>query len=205
MLNARELGAVVQLEASGVPNTQLLSWAHEQLKAKPQTHMSSLLHQLSHRAQKWRASRVGDKFGHGEQHDKRSIEHAFKDLVSEVKRAELESHEAELKRVLQWIGEQIARLQARALCDQSRHEYLKLEALFPEMRALSDESQERLYCAAPPELIDRINKETQALLEREYNRSRPQDYVIAQRSIWWALFREELGLPALRLHLFDGW
>ena len=95
MLNARELGAVVQLEASGVPNTQLLSWAHEQLKAKPQTHMSSLLHQLSHRAQKWRASRVGDKFGHGEQHDKRSIEIAFKDLVSEVKRAELESHEAE--------------------------------------------------------------------------------------------------------------
>ena len=205
MLNARELSSVVQLEASGIPNPQLLTWAHELLKTKPQLNMNSLLQQLIGRAQKWRSLRVGDKFGSAEQLDKRSLRLAFEELLAEVKRAELESHDLKVRRVIGWIADQISALQARALCDDTRPEHLCLEELFTKMRSLSDEAQESLFSVAPQDLLERLHRETQSLLDREYHRSRPQDFVIAQRSVWWTLLREELSLPTLRLHLFDGW
>lgn len=205
MLNARELGSVVQLEASGVPNSQLISWAHEQLKANPQLQLNSLLQQLVIRAQKWRSSRVGDKFGSSDQIDHVMLKRAFEELLAEVKRAELESHDLEIRRVIEWLGGQMILLQQRALCDRSRPEYLHLESLLPEMRALADEVQERLFSALPQDVLDRLQTETLTLLKRESTRARPQDFVIAQRAICWTLLREELSLPALRLRLFDGW
>ncbi len=205
MLNSKELAAVVQLEASPIPKSQLLAWAHEMQRAQPQQHMSALLRQLVQRAQKWRAARVGDRYASAAQVNIDQLRVAFQELMSEVKRAEAEMHDPALRQVLMWLNQRLSTIMERALLDERHKNHLKVEDLSPAMRSLSEETQERLFISAPQELIERSQRQTHVLLERESHRSRPQDFVIAQRAVWWTLIRDELGLPRLRLPLFDGW
>jgi hypothetical protein len=104
-----------------------------------------------------------------------------------------------------WLNQRLSTIMERALLDERHKNHLKVEELSPAMRSLSEETQERLFISAPQELIERSQRQTHVLLERESHRSRPQDFVIAQRAVWWTLIRDELGLPRLRLPLFDGW
>lgn len=204
MLNSRELAAVVRLESGTVPISQLLTWSNELVQSHPQQSLHSLLHQLAQRALRWQSAHVGDKYGKV-QIEARQLDNAFNDLIMEVKQAEAEAYDLNIREVITWIISQLDYLKQRALLPNDTQNYLSLETLLPTLRQLELEAQERVFIVVPSELKTRIHAKIQDVLRRESYRARPQDFVIAQKSVWWSMIRYELNLPPLRLCLFDGW
>ena len=204
MLNSRELAAVVKLEQGSTPLSQVLAWASEIHQAKPQSSLSSLLQQLTQRVQRWQSARIGEKYG-ASQLSAPLLETAFNELITELQQAEAEAHEQEIKEVIIWLIDRVAQLKVRALLASTELAYLNLEALSTAFRTLSKEAQERIFIAAPESLRRQVYQRVYSVLEKESNRARPQDFIIAQTAVWWSITRSELNLPPLRLRLFDGW
>ena len=204
MLNSRELAAVVKLEQSSAPIAQVLAWAQEIHQAKPQASLSFLLQQLTQREQRWQSTRIGEKYG-ASQLNTSLLESAFDELISDLRQAEAETHEQEIKEVILWLIDSVNQLKQRALLPATDLSSLSLEDLSTAFRILSKEAQERVFIAAPEPLRRQVYQRVHSLLERESHRARPQDFIIAQTAVWWSIIRSELNLPPLRLRLFDGW
>jgi hypothetical protein len=204
MLNSRELAAVVRLESGAVPTSQLLAWAKELHQSKPQQVLNTLLHQLAQRTLRWQSSHVGDKYGSA-QIDPNQLEVAFNELITEVRQAEAEAHDLEVREVITWIIQRLLDLKHRVTLPNTAAGYLSIEMLLPTLQRLSIEAQERIFISAPESIKKQVHTRVQSVLVRESNRARPQDFVIAQKAVWWSMMRSELNLPPLRLCLFDGW
>ena len=205
MLSSRELSEVVKLEACGVPLPQLITWAREMSTGRRGQRMSNILHQLSQNAKRWRTSHVGDKYQQEVQLSRIEIEQNIDELIADVRRAEAELHEPKLREVLSWTVHQIIQIKQRGLLAENEPDHLNLPSVFEHLRSLDDELQERLLIVLPFDIQRRVQARMQKILERESNRSRPQDFMIAQRSVYWALLSEELDLPEIHLSIFDQW
>ena len=204
MLNSRELASVVRLESGTAPISQLVTWANELLQKNPQLSLNSLLHQLAQRALRWQSAHVGDKYG-TIQIDATQLDRAFDDLITEVKQAEAEAYDTNIREVIAWIISQLDYLKHRTSVPKETKNHLSLDTLLPALRHLELEAQERIFIVVPAELKTHVHTKVQNVLKRESHRARPQDFVIAQKSVWWSMMRYELNLPPLRLCLFDGW
>ena len=205
MLSSRELSEVVRLESCGVPLSQLLAWAREMNGGRRGQRLSALLHQLSQRATRWRTAHIGDKYQQEVARSDLEIEQAISGLIAEVRRAKAELHEPDLRIVLSWLTEQLVNLKRRALLAVDDPHHLTLPSVFKHLRSLDEELRERTFIVLPLDIQKRIQARTHTLLEREANRARPQDFMIAQREVYWMLLSDELGLPAVRLTVFDQW
>ena len=205
MLSSRELSEVVRLEASGLPLPQLLTWAREICTSRQGQRMSNVLQQLSQRAKRWRTSHVGDKYQQELQLSKADISHALEDLIAEVRRAEAELHEPQVRSVLSWVTDQLSQLKHRALLADDQPNFLNLSSIFDVLRSLNEEVQERISLVLPFDIQQRIQARVQGSLERELNRARPQDFIVTQRAVYWMLLSAELGLPEIHLSIFDQW
>lgn len=205
MLSSRELSEVVRLESCGVPHAQLLAWAREMSGGRRGQRLSNLLHQLSQRATRWRTTHVGDKYQQEVARSDIEIEQAMSGLIAEVRRAEAELHEPDLREVLSWLTERLINLKRRALLAVDDPHHLMLPSIFERLRSLDEELRERTFIVLPLDIQQRIQSRMHKLLDREANRARPQDFMIAQREVYWMLLSDELGLPAVRLTIFDQW
>jgi len=148
---------------------------------------------------------VGDKYQQEIQLSKAEIGHALEELIAEIRRAEAELHEPQVRAVLSWITDQLTQLKHRALLAENLPNFLSLPSIFELLRALNEELQERISLVLPFDIQQRIQARTQSSLERESNRSRPQDFIVAQRTVYWMLLSAELGLPEIHLSIFDQW
>ena len=205
MLSSRELAEIVKLEESGVPAKQLLTWAQELRNGRRGLRLSQVLPQLHQRAKRWQNAHIGGKYREGVTVSQGEIERAFEELISEVRRAEASSHEPQLHAVFSWLTRQLSTLQQRATYPATHPEYQSLSSVLEGLRKLEEELQARVLTAIPDSLRDQVSKQVRASLKREALRARPQDFLIAQRAVYWAALLKELSLPPMRLSLFNQW
>lgn len=209
LLSSRELSEIVNLEASGVPHAQLNSWAHELAQSRSakggSLALPALLAQLSQRARRWRSTHIGEKYQQETALSPQQISQAFEALLGETHRAEAEQHDSHLREALSWLNGQLSLLAQTSQHTLNEQPQSHLTWMFEQFEYLNIDFQERVFLACPEALRERLRNRVHELLAREALRARPQDLIIAQRAVWWSLIEAELGLPPIRLRLFDQW
>ena len=203
VMNMKDVERVEELVKLRVPEDRLMSWLTEGLSQRTahgeRRSMYQTLRLLEQRAQQWAQQHLAEGY-ELEQHAQGSAQRALlalEELTSAVERGSRERSTLQTAPLFDWLLVRLRQLVNAYRSDSS----LELSALLSELdEALCAEVFRQL-----PSLAQQAQRESLKTLRRERNRSRPQDFSRALRSVTWAQLRAELQLPALYLPLYGSW
>ena len=161
--------------------------------------MYQTLRLLEQRAQQWAQQHLAEGY-ELEQRAQGSGQRALwalEELTTAVELGSRERSTLQTAPLFDWLLVRLRQLVHAYRSDSS----LELSALLSEL----DEALCAEVFRLLPALAQQAQRESLKTLRRERNRSRPQDFSRALRSVTWAQLRAELQLPALYLPLYGSW
>lgn len=203
LLKSTDIERVKNLVQLRIPEERLMSWLKEVLSQRsPQGERLSLyqtLNRLEQRAQQWAQQHLTEGYEReqSEGNDHHRELKALEDLIVSIERNGRDYSSLQTAPLFEWLVHKLHQLADGYRGDSS----LILSSLLSEL----DEAFYAEVCRGLPELAYRIQQDTLTMLNRERNRSRPQDFARSLRAVTWAQLRAELQLPTLDLSLYGNW